>query len=249
MARASWMKVTMFFFALACVLAVSTYVGAASGVDPGGPRRTVVLFPIANMVGAHKAEMADDLFILVKEGLGAADKLVVLAYDPKNVCVQRAVAEQKMTPRDTTDPFTTDPDGAARAHKVCNEMAVELGIIGSLDSYKFLASTSEVHVAATLQLVDASTGDVVKTVTVRGVGVGNPGEPSQTETGIGIAAIYDAAEKLLAEAVGASADELAGTPSQDLQPDEPLEKTRPRRNKLLPAMIMALIVGCILGAS
>lgn len=229
---------------------------ASSGVDGASERalaaqkQTVVLFPIANMVGPDKAEMADDLFILVKEGLTATGKFAVLAYDPKNVCVQRAVAEQHITLSDATDPFAADPEGAARAHKLCQEMSADLGIIGSLDNYRFVESAGEAWVTATLQIVHVSTGAIGKTVSVTGYGAGKPGEPNQTESGIGIAAAYDAAEKLLSEAVSASSEELSGTPAREGQTYRPLEESEPRqRNWLLPAMVTALIVGLVLGSS
>ncbi len=80
-----------------CVFLASSGVEGASERALAARKQTVVLFPIANMLGPDKAEMADDLFILVKEGLTATGKFAVLAYDPKNVCVQRAVTEQHIT--------------------------------------------------------------------------------------------------------------------------------------------------------
>jgi hypothetical protein len=208
-------------------------------------KQNVVVFPVKNGIGEDKAQMASDFQVLLKDALSLTGQFAVMTCDiNSNVSVQRAVAEQKVKADDFKTGFSTDPQGVARAQKVCQAIATDLGVISSLDTYSFNETTKEAKIVITVQLIKGIPDEKPFTIAVTGMAVGKPDDGSQTESGIAISALDDACNKVISEISNVSPTALsAGLVGQGQEVDKP----KSRNKGLLSAMLGALLLGLALG--
>lgn len=211
-------------------------------------KQSIMMFPMKTSLGADKAQMGHDLVILIKEGLSITGRFMVMDYDfNSNVSIQRAVTEQKIKDDDARTAFSTDAQGLARARKVCKAIAVDLGITGSLDSYTFDPGTKEAKIGVTVQLVKNDDSEPV-TIVVTGTAAGKPDDASQTENGIAVAALDNAADKVLTQLLDATLVSAPETPTQN-QVYVPASKPKSNNRGLMTAMLGALLLGLALGGN
>ena len=235
----------MLSVAALCLLgAVLAPVAAAaeSGYLPG--KQVVIVFPVRNGIGEDKAQMADDLQVLLKESLSLIGRFSVMSCDMNsNVSLQRAVTEQKITPEDIKSGFSTDPQGVARAQKACQAIATDLGVISSLDKYSFDYATKEAKIEVTVQVVSGSPDAKPFAIAVTGIAAGKPDDQTQSESGIAIAALGDACDKILSEISTAINSAMLAEPVAQGQVSSP----KSHKKGFLPAMLAALLLGLALG--
>lgn len=235
--------------ALCLLLAVlaPTVLGAPVQYLP--EKQTIVLFPVKNSVGQDKVNIGDDLMVMLKDGLSLTGRFVVVAYDvDRNVSVQRAIAEQKVKEAEVRTAFSTDPQGIARAQKVCQAIAADLGVIASIDSYSFNEAAREAKIGVTVQVLRGAFEAQPVTIAVTGIGVGKPDDQSQTESGIAIAAMDNAADKILARMLDAAKVTVSrDAPASQVQVYGPPQKERSNNKGMLAAMVGALLLGLALG--
>ena len=207
-------------------------------------KESLALFPfaIASDIDASKAayvqQHASDLLLLVNEGLAGTQRYAVIAFDPRAMSVARAVQEQQFTEKEIAQPIPAF-GGVAKAQKLAALMGANFAMIGSIDKYDFDTSKSEAGLTVTAQLIDVRSGKI-GTVVATGMGKGTEGS-SRPEEIAGIAAAYDAAEKLLAGIAATSPVEPADNPS--------VQPSHSKKSKgLIPAMIGAIIIGFLIGS-
>jgi hypothetical protein len=135
--------------------------------------------------------------------------------------------------------------GAAKAQKLAGLMGSSLAMIGSVDAYTYDEAKGEAEITVTLQIVNIGTGKLESTVTATGRGARAQDQTDQTEAGIGLAAAYDAAEKLLVDVASASPTELSDDTASDVQVVE--QPARSKKSKwFLPALVGAMVVGFLI---
>ena len=236
-------------------------------------KQQIVLFPFAvsSDVDAAKVEYttlyAEDLFTLVNDGLTASKRFLVFKYSPRIASIQRAVKEQKTTTDEVTSdtsssgtvkaqvftftedevkkPIDTSYSGTKKAQKLAEIIGISCAVTGSIDKYEFLEEKGEAQVTVTLQFIDTASGKVKSAFTTTGRAVRNPDKRNQSEIVVGISATQDAAKKLLSDIGAAKSEELfiakaATTDKNTIQP------SGHKKKGLLPAMIVAGILGFIL---
>lgn len=247
--------------AVAAVLALMGLVSAVEA-ETQVARNTVVIFrfefigdPDAGNVAPAVVknvdavqQHADDLYTLIADGLTANKYLSVVKFEPSLATVQRAVREQRITEKDASARLDTTPLGLAKAQKMGALTGSQLAVIGSLDKYDYRQATGDVDITATVQLVNIMTGKVVSTFTATGRAAGAPDKPAD-ETAIGSAAVYDVAEKLIADIAKLNpADQI---PAEELeaygQIEQPQEAHATNKKGLITAMLAAVLVGFLLG--
>ncbi len=214
-------------------------------------KQATIIFPFSNTLGQDKAQLADDLLVMLRGGLSLTGRFMVLAYDwNSSVSVQRAVAEQKIKESEIRTAFPTDPQGVERARKVCKAIAADLAVIGSIDSYSFSETTKETKIGITVQVLRADPDVQPVTIAVTGIAAGKPDDPAQTESGIAVAAIDDAADKILSRMLDAAKVTVsADTPPVEGQVYVPEEKQKSNKKGLFTAMLGALLLGLALGGN
>lgn len=207
-------------------------------------KESLALFPLAiasdidNSRAAYVQQYANDLLLLIGEGLTQTQRYAVVVFDPRAMPANRAVREQQFTEKEIAQPIPAF-GGVAKAQKLAALMGVNLAMIGSVDKYDFDKAKGEARLTITAQLIDVRSGKV-GTVVAMGIGKGAE-DSSQLEEAAGIAASYDAAEKLLAGVASANPTEPAGTPVA--------QPSHPKKSKgLIPAMIGAIIIGFLIGS-
>lgn len=211
-------------------------------------KRSLVIFPFStSSVATANQEFvnqhADDLALLLKEGLSATGRYSVVMFDPRVPGVRRAVEEQRFTERQLTEPIDTTFEGAEKARQLAALMGAEVALIGSIDGYDFRPAKGELEITITAALVDVKTGETSTAITT-GLGKTETADAEHSELSLGIAANYQIAEKLLAELAEASATELL---------DQPPLVTPRRAEKmdkgLIPAIVGAILLGFLIGSN
>jgi hypothetical protein len=188
---------------------------------------------------------ADDLYTLIGDGLTANKFLSVMRFEPGLATVQRAVREQRLTEKDASARLDTTPSGLAKAQKMGSLTGSQLAVIGSIDKYIYRQDKGEIEMTATVQIINLMTGKVVSMFTATGRAAGSPDKPAD-ETAIGSAAVYDVAEKLIADI--AKLD-----PNEEIPPEElPVYTTEQQPHKgsnkgLIITMLGAVLIGFLVG--
>ncbi len=234
---------------LCLVAVVLAPAASAQAVYPFG-KQNMIMFPVKNGIGEDKAQMADDLLLLLKDGLSKSGRFLVVAYDVNsNVSAQRAVAEQKIKAEEART-FSTDATGALRAQKICQAAGTDLGLVASLDSYTFNEATKEAKIGVTVKIVSANPDVEPIAITVVGASAGKLDDSSQSESGIAIGALDDAAQTILAKAVDAAGSIMAAEPiRQDQRVYVPAAKSKSHSKGIWPAMLGALLLGLALSGN
>ena len=213
---------------------------------------SLVVFPIAvsSDIAAGKAEFtaqyAEDLFVLVKEGLTAGKRFSVVAFEPRIASVQRAIREQRFTEKEVLTPIETF-SGIDKARKLAALTGAQYAVIGSIDRYVFAEGKGEAELMVTFQLIDVRTGDS-ETIAATGRGAGAVDRGSEAEMGAGTAATYDAAEKVVA-AMASAAPQLLTAEQQSLTTSEEQPSGARKSKSLIPAIIGAVLLGFLIGGS
>jgi hypothetical protein len=205
-----------------------------------------MIFPFAVGSGveasdpAYKAKYTTDLLSLIRDGLISSGRYDVVEMNIHNASVQRALQEQKLTEADLAGAIDTTPAGAAKAQKLAAYMGVPYAMIGSIDRFQMLKQKNQAELTATLQLIDVNTSKVRNTFSSTGRVPIEAGKDN-AEMSAGIAATYDAAEKLLTSVRTLDPAELMET-QQSAEEAVPYSGSK-KHKSLLPAMIGALIIG------
>ncbi len=231
-----------------CLLAIALGATAfAADLQSTAGKQNVVVFPVKNSLGDGKAQMAIDFQILLKDALSLlSDKFAVTACDVRsNLSLQRAITEQRVKPDDFSAGLATDPQGVARAQKVCQAIATDLGVISSLDSYSFNDATKEAKIEITVHLIKGTGNEKPFTIVVTGTAIGKADDQSQTESGIAISALNDGCNKVISVISKASPTALSTSPVG--QGQEVYKPAKSRNKGLLPAMLGALLLGFVIG--
>lgn len=243
------------------VLAVSMalvmmFASVSFSADPA-PKATAVVFAFAYVgMDSESApggntnqdavrQYAADLCTLINDGLAAHKRISVVKLEPRLSAVQRAVKEQKFTEKQVVEPIDTTPAGAAKAQKLASLVGAEIAIIGSVDKHTYNQQTREVELTCTIQMVDVSTGKVAEMFTATGRSAAAADGAQVDQLAMGIAATYDAAEKLLADMVRVD-------PTLRVSADGTVESTQPivvepaRRKSQWPAILGAVLLGFVI---
>jgi len=207
-------------------------------------KESLALFPLAvgSGIATSKVEYvqqyANDLFLLINEGLAETRCYSVVPFDPRVASVDRAMREQQITEKELAQPIDTTIEGAAKAQKLATLISANLAMIGSVDVYDFNESKGEAELTVTVQLIDVRSG---KVSTVAATGKGKGAQGGQTEEVAGVAATYEVAKKLLVDIAAANPVEATG-----IAVAQPSQAKKSRG--LIPAMIGAIIVGFLIGS-
>lgn len=231
--------------AFLCVFALLV-TAAASSAAPS-EKQSLVIFPFATSSVAtanqeYVGQHAEDLVLLLKEGLSATGRYSVVLFDPRVPGVRRAVEEQKFTERQLADPIDTTFEGVEMARQLAMLMGADIALIGSIDGYDFRRERGELEITVTAELVDVKTGGTSSAITT-GLGKTEVADAERSESGLGIAATYQIAEKLLAQLADVSDTELIDQP--------PVEKpSRTKMDKrLIPAIVGAILLGFFISSN
>lgn len=248
------MKQSFSRISVTCVLAILGITLAVLGTSSDAKakdiqKQTVVLFQFAvgSDIDPSKAEYtsqhARDLFLLVNDGLTAMKRFSVVQFEPRIASVDRAVREERFTEKDITSAVDTSGAGVARAQGLGALVGGDVAVVGSLDRYEYDSTKQEVQVTASLAFVDLKTGKKTDLMATGRAAKGES-ESNQSELALGIAATYDVAQKLLADAGAVIPENL---PPIEVQSSSS-EGSKSKGNKgLIPAMIGAALLGLLLG--
>lgn len=199
----------------------------------------------ADEVGQH----ADDLCVLIGDGLTTNRFLSVVKFERGLATVQRAVREQRLTEKDADARLDTTPAGLAKARKMASLTGSQVAVLGSIDKYDYRQYKGEVEITATVQLVNVATGKIINTFTATGRAAGAADKPAD-EIAVGSGAVYDVAEKLIADIVKVnpieqiSPEDLASYGYGQVIEEAPRHKNR----GIITAMLGAVVLGFLIGS-
>ncbi|MDI6828921.1 MAG: hypothetical protein QME62_10595 [Armatimonadota bacterium] len=230
-----------------CITSIALLILAAGlciGAEPfnGTATTTVMLFPVAVKSNGGASRCAADMFLLIKERLSSQPGIRVVAYDAKNVSVQRMIREQKLDEK-TADQFEADATGEAKAYKVCREMGISAAVLTSLTKYRYDSSTASVEIEAKLEYLDIGAQTPKKIVQATGIAKADSETASKTEEALSIQAVSNVVDKLFEKKQGLTSADLGVTMIEqlDVATAEPKKK-----DNMLPAMLGALLLGLLL---
>ena len=232
------------------------------GISAQVEKQSIVLFPFAvsSDVAPDKAEYtalyAEDLSKMINDGFTESKRFSVYEYSPRIANIQRAVKEQKtvvinnelkiaFTEDEVKKPIDTSFAGTIKAQKLAEIIGIGCAVTGSIDRYEFQEDNGEAQLTVTLQFIDVANGKVKSAFTATGRASRDTEKKNQSEIAIGISATQDAAKKLLTDIGATKPEEIAviqvATDKSESQPSVHKKKG------LLPAMILAAILGFALG--
>ena len=212
-------------------------------------KSSVVVFPFAvsSDAAGDKADVlavdANDLMQRMIDGLEATNRYSVVPFISRNPGIQRAVSERRLSDEEVTKAVDTTMSGKNRALKCAGIIGSGLAVIGSIDKYAFVEGKSQVELIATVQVIEASTGKTVNTVTMTELSIGKEGDSEQSIAGV---AVRSLGNKLVAS-ISAPAPEkpAANNIGQVVLERDP--KSSPKKTSWGLAALGALIIGIAAG--
>lgn len=238
------------FVARICLLCITCIAlslfgtGYCSGAEPESRlTTTVMLFPVAVKSNGGASRCAADLFILIKERLNEQPGIRVVAYDIKNVSVQRMIREQRLDEK-TADIFEADATGEAKAYKVCSEMGIGGAVLVSLTKYRYDTSKASVEIEAKLEYLDIAAQTPKKVVQATAVAKADSETASRTEEALCIQAVSDIVDKFFEKERGLTRADFGVTMTEQ---ENSIAAETNRRDNMFPAMLGALLLGLLLG--
>lgn len=180
--------------------------GAAQPVPPGAePAQPAEVTPpqpvppdAGTAMGSHltaeQIETAGYLTAAVKAGFLSTPAYLVATYHPQSSLIQRARKDDILKPEHVTG--LVSPDGVVnleKARAVAYRLGMQALLVGNLD-LKRDPQTNAVEITVQTQLINSTTGEVLRSAAVSGAAVGAEGVPV---VAIQERAALDAAQKVL----------------------------------------------------
>ena len=176
---------------------------------------TVMVFPFDERHAVRRGiALGQALASAVERGMDASKVYSTVPYDyahpTSSLLVQRAVQENPavMNPAiaGVIDPVKGTVD-QARAMQIAQRTGMQALLLGSIEEYTYDKATNKVSMVATAQLLNAQTGEPLRTAGVTGSATGAAGTD---ETTIAQAAATDVAQPAAGEPLGTAAAAAAG---------------------------------------
>jgi hypothetical protein len=164
--------------------------------------KTVMVFPFENNTTTGGRALGEALADAVQSGMEASRIYGTVKYSgdrdrPESLLVQRALAEQSGVLTDAIknviDPVKGTVD-QARAMQIAQRTGMEAILLGSIEEYTYDKAANKVTMVATAQILNAFTGEPLKTAGVTGTATGTP---SMDESAVAQQAATDVASRVL----------------------------------------------------
>lgn len=127
---------------------------------------SVVVFPF-DQVGLSKVPetLGADMASALRTTLGGHAKCFLYLYSSKLAPVTRAKSDQELKTNEDVAPFTEDK---TKALKLARLLGADYYLAGSIDDYMMDTAAKAAQMTVSVDLVNAKTGKLVKTVLVTG---------------------------------------------------------------------------------
>jgi hypothetical protein len=159
--------------------------------------RTVMVFPFENNTASGGRALGEALADAVQRGMDASRVYATAKFNPDSLLVQRAAAEQSGVLTDALknviDPIKGTVD-QARAMQIAQRTGMQALMLGSIEEYTYDKAANKVSLVATAQILDAFTGEPLRTAGVTGTATGAAGADEST---VAQAAATDVAGRIL----------------------------------------------------
>jgi len=233
---------------------------AASGTTPGvaAPAKpvplpgvlTVMVFPFDNATPNGGIALGQALADAVGRGMDASRVYSTAKFSPDSLLVQRAAQEnsKEMSGPDGAIAKVIDPVKGtvepALAMKIALRTGMQALLLGSIEAYSYDKAANKVSMVATAQILNAETGEPLRTAGVTGSATGAPGKDEST---LAQAAATDVASRLLAGlAVPPAPPQRPQKHKHKPPPSQEEEGTRHRIPGWIPAgVLLGIIVGAV----
>lgn len=236
-------------------------VGAAPGTTRAGTTapadpvplpgiRTVMVYPFENNTPSGGRALGEALASAVQRGMEASRVYGTTMYSPDSVLVRRARDENStvMTPAmaGVIDPIKGTVD-QARAMQIAQRTGMQALLLGSIEEYTYDKAANKVSLVATAQILDAKTGEPLRTAGVTGTATGAAGADEST---VAQAAATDVASRIL-NGLSVPQPPVAQTrggkrSKKRRQPVPQEQEPRHRSAGWIPAgVILAIVVGAV----
>lgn len=221
------------------------YLSVAAMAAPRTPEPTsksVVVFPVESAQGVTNLRVADDLNTQLRDALSTYPGYRVVIYSERLPAVQRVVAMQPDKKSLLSGPFTPDQAGIQKAMSLGKSMSADLLVVGLVEKYVFNAESGTADITLKAQLLDATTGKSVQTVTITGRGVGKTTRmEGVSESSVVRDAVKDTVRKFMKVVTGVDYQE----PVQGAQ--TVVSSGKSKKQSWVPMLLLSLGVGLLLG--
>jgi hypothetical protein len=144
--------------------------------------RTVMVFPFENNTSAGGRPLGEAIAEAVRRGLEASRAYTAVRFDPNSLLIQRTREENPMLREAITgviDP-TTGAVEQTRAMQIAARTGMQALMLGSIEDYRFNKDTNTVEMVATAQILNAQSGEPLRTAGVTGSATGAAGADEST---------------------------------------------------------------------
>jgi hypothetical protein len=155
-----------------------------------------MVFPFENNTSAGGRALGAAIAEAVRRGLEASRAYTAVQFDPNSLLIQRTREENPMLREaiaGVIDP-TTGAVEQTRAMQIAARTGMQALMLGSIEDYRFNKDTNAVEMVATAQILNALTGEPLRTAGVTGSATGAAGADEST---IAQAAATDVASRIL----------------------------------------------------
>jgi hypothetical protein len=197
--------------------------GAGAPGDMAGAGGEAPAMPAPGLT-AEQILVAGHLTASVKAGLLASPFFAVATYHPQSALVQRARKDDILRPEQLTDVISaTGAVNLDKAKVIAHRLSLQTLLVGTIE-LKEDAKANSVEVTLETQLINSTTGQVLRAAAVSGAAAGAEGVPMET---VEERAAIDAAMKAL-PALGVQLTPLPGAGEAKQPEPKPGGKGAPR---------------------
>jgi hypothetical protein len=178
----------------------TTGVGTAAAAPPFALPgvTTAMVFPFDNSTPYGGLALGEALADAIQRGMDASRVYSTAKFSRSSVLVQRAMAESPTVMNPAVDAVIDPARGMVdptRALMIAQRTGMQAALLGSIEEYTYDKAAHKVTIVATAQLLNAQTGEPLRTAGVTGTATGAAGTD---ESAIAQAAATDVASRLLA---------------------------------------------------
>ena len=206
---------------------------AAKEEPKAQPVLTLAVLPFDKTGQGGTDTLGTDLAAAVKTSLEATGKFYVIGFSERLPSIQRAMTEGAVSKKDAEGPFSGDKALIARVGKA---MGADAALAGSIQQVNIDAANGVAEISASIQLVDAKSGEVLNTIVIQGK---NPTKPEGAgEAELVSLAAGDVAGKIAAEVAKESKLTLLQATATVAVPEK-----KAKKSKTMKWLWLAILLG------
>jgi hypothetical protein len=206
-----------------------------------------MVFPFDNSTPYGGLALGEALADAVQRGMDASQVYSTAKFSRSSLLVQRSVAENPTVMNPAVERVIDPARGAVDptlALTIAQRTGMQAALLGSIEEYSYDKATNKVTIVATAQLLNAQTGEPLRTAGVTGTATG---AARTDESTIAQAAATDVASRLLA---GLAVPQPPPPPSKHYHyqrpPSQAQEGSRHRIPGWIPAgALLAILVAAV----